>query len=104
MLAAQQGLSASVAVKSVRSRRGIVGNSNYNQFALHHAKCTRRGSVHLRCRAAAADEGEEEQEDKPPPGCARFTIELKKPLGLVLVEKKDGGLIVVSITTCFPLY
>ncbi|KAI8473958.1 MAG: hypothetical protein J3K34DRAFT_409080 [Monoraphidium minutum] len=43
-------------------------------------------------RAAAEDTG-------PPPGCARYTVELRKPLGIVLEQKgTSGGIFVVSIT------
>ena len=47
-------------------------------------RSVRRGAV---VRAAA----EEEAEDKPPPGCTRYTINILRPLGLVLEEKKEGG-------------
>lgn len=37
-------------------------------------------------------------EDRPPPGCARYTVSLPKPLGLVLEEGKGGrGVYVAEI-------
>ena len=53
-------------------------------------RSVRRGAV---VRAAA----EEEAEDKPPPGCTRYTINILRPLGLVLEEKKEGGIYVGEI-------
>lgn len=42
--------------------------------------------------AAAGEEG-------PPPGCARYTVELRKPLGFVLEQKSEGsGIFVAAIT------
>jgi hypothetical protein len=41
-----------------------------------------------------------DSEDRPPPGCARYTVELPKPLGLVLEEGPGGrGVFVVSGNT-----
>lgn len=31
-----------------------------------------------------------------PPGCARYTVKLSKPLGLILEERPEGGIVVVS--------
>jgi hypothetical protein len=31
-----------------------------------------------------------------PPGCARYSISLKKPLGLVLEQNKDTGVITIA--------
>ena len=53
-------------------------------------RSVRRGAV---VRAAA----EEEAEDKPPPGCTRYTINILRPLGLVLEEKKEWGIYVGEI-------
>lgn len=50
-------------------------------------RSVRRGSV---VRAAA-------DEDKPPAGCTRYSINIKRPLGLVLEEKKEGGIFVGEI-------
>ena len=50
-------------------------------------RSVRRGSV---VRAAA-------DEDKPPAGCTRYSIDIKRPLGLVLEEKKEGGIFVGEI-------
>lgn len=32
---------------------------------------------------------------QPPPGCSRYTVELRKPLGLVLEEDRHGSIFVV---------
>lgn len=37
-----------------------------------------------------------------PPGCARYTVQLSKPLGMVLEEKSNGSILVVWLP-CFML-
>jgi hypothetical protein len=39
----------------------------------------------------------ETEEDKPPPGCSRYEVRIKKPLGLVLEEDKTGKIFVAEI-------
>jgi hypothetical protein len=42
-----------------------------------------------------------DSEDRIPPGCARFSVELPKPLGLVLEEGSGGrGVFVVRCRCC----
>lgn len=67
------------------------------------APASRRRRLHAsRCRRAAfairasAEEDAEEAVDRPPPGCSRYTVKIRKPLGLVLEEKSVGGEIYVA--------
>lgn len=46
-------------------------------------------------RALEAQSGASDT-DLPPPGCARYSVTLSKPLGLVLEENKSAGTIVVA--------
>ena len=48
-------------------------------------------------RASSAEGGDEDEEDKVPPGCSRYEVKLKRPLGLVLEEDKQGNIFVVEI-------
>ena len=51
-------------------------------------------------RAAATDGNDvdqEEDDDKPPPGCSRYSIKVKRPLGLVLEEDKQGNIFVAEV-------
>ena len=82
-------MNTSVCPSSVVSAKNQRTGKAKQQFGAQRAKCRR--SVNLRCRAEA------EEQDKPPPGCSRFTVELKKPLGIVLVEKKDGNIVVEEV-------
>lgn len=45
----------------------------------------------------ASGDADAEGSDTPPPGCSRYEIRIKKPLGLVLEEKKSGGIFVAEI-------
>ena len=45
--------------------------------------------------ARATEDGADE--DKPPPGCSRYEVRIKKPLGLVLEEDKTGKIFVAEI-------
>jgi hypothetical protein len=49
----------------------------------------------VRASASASDD-EGYTTDGPPPGCARYSVELSKPLGIVLEERKNAGTIVVA--------
>ena len=46
---------------------------------------------------AATDEVDQEDDDKPPPGCSRYSIKVKRPLGLVLEEDKQGNIFVAEV-------
>jgi hypothetical protein len=48
---------------------------------------------------AVDGEGDEAgtDDDKPPPGCSRYSVRVKKPLGLVLEEDKQGNIFVAEI-------
>ena len=53
-------------------------------------------------RSSASGEAEAD-EDTPPPGCSRYEIRVKKPLGLVLEEDKAGNIFVAEIVgSSFP--
>ncbi|KAL4419627.1 hypothetical protein ABPG77_008568 [Micractinium sp. CCAP 211/92] len=58
-----------------------------------------RAEVEQAAAAAATSSGEfSDSEDRVPPGCARYTVELPKPLGLVLEEGQGGrGVYVAEI-------
>ncbi|KAL4443216.1 hypothetical protein ABPG75_010971 [Micractinium tetrahymenae] len=58
-----------------------------------------RAEVEQAAAAAATASGEfSDSEDRVPPGCARYTVELPKPLGLVLEEGQGGrGVYVAEI-------
>ena len=60
----------------------------------HRASPSARPVVAVRASSA---EGDEVEEDKVPPGCARYEVKLKRPLGLVLEEDKQGNIFVVEI-------
>jgi S1-C subfamily serine protease len=49
----------------------------------------------LRAFAGATEDGADD--DKPPPGCSRYEVRIKKPLGLVLEEDKTGKIFVAEI-------
>ena len=55
-----------------------------------HASRSCRAVRHV-TRASAEDE------DKPPPGCSRYEVRIKKPLGLVLEEDKSGKIFVMEV-------
>eukprot|EP00884_Botryococcus_braunii_P002921 jgi/Botrbrau1/1262/Bobra.0163s0055.1 len=38
------------------------------------------------------------EEDQPPKGCARYNVTLSKPLGLILEETRNGGIVVAEIS------
>jgi hypothetical protein len=76
-----------------------LGSSNrFHPSLVRHEKCFRmhRRSVppaaalpaRLRCFAASDDE--------IPPGCARYSVTLSKPLGLILEQDRDNGSIYVA--------
>jgi len=46
---------------------------------------------------AEGDKAKEEEDSGPPPGCARYSIEVRKPLGLVLEEDKSGDIFVMEV-------
>ena len=51
-------------------------------------------------RAAATDDNDVDQEEddvKLPPGCSRYSIKVKRPLGLVLEEDKQGNIFVAEV-------
>ena len=48
-------------------------------------------------RAVARATEDSADDDTPPPGCSRYEVRIKKPLGLVLEEDKTGKIFVAEI-------
>ncbi|KAF8068450.1 Mpp7 [Scenedesmus sp. PABB004] len=67
-----------------------------NACAARLAPAARRGGC-VAARASAPAPGGEPDDDQPvPPGCSRYVVELKKPLGIVLEQDKATGVITVA--------
>lgn len=58
-------------------------------FRVHQCSVPTSFPARFRCYAAASD-------DEIPPGCARYSVTLSKPLGLILEEDRDSGSIYVG--------
>jgi hypothetical protein len=61
-----------------------------------------RGSAYTRTSRAlpklqSTDGDVAEVDGTPPPGCSRYSIEVRRPLGLVLEEDKSGSIYVAEI-------
>lgn len=53
----------------------------------------RRGVFPVTATSSSSDE----EGERVPIGCSRYTISISKPLGLVLEERKEGGIIVAGL-------
>ena len=53
-----------------------------------------RGQRHV---ARAAENASDPSADPVPPGCARYAVEIKKPLGMYLAEDKNGNIFVEGL-------
>lgn len=58
-----------------------------SRFVSEHLSCLRARHVQPLRRVGV----------QPPPGCSRYTVELRKPLGLVLEEDRHGSIFVVRL-------
>lgn len=45
----------------------------------------------------ATSSSSDEEGEKVPTGCSRYTVSISKPLGIVLEERKEGGIIVAEL-------
>jgi hypothetical protein len=70
-----------------------------NQSKRRYAACASSKRRYAACASSPSEGKEGEQDDAIPANCTRVSVEVKKPLGLILEEDGLGGIVVVEVVS-----
>jgi hypothetical protein len=70
-----------------------------NQSKRRYAACASSKQRYAACASSPSEGKEGEQDDAIPANCTRVSVEVKKPLGLILEEDGLGGIVVVEVVS-----